>query len=482
MNNEAESLEVKIRTLVRRLRLTDAMAQEMIDEGLTYEEAFDRACGAVGSGVQIGQTSEEKSAAALEEAIEHKLCGNSLREFAAKNGDVKGEISSKSLRIHGNPYAGMSLLGMVEKNHRAKGGRFGDRSYLPDNRVNPMALAGMFIDCGHVNQVRGPGIGSAEWNEEQRARRSGEYQQRGGGGITKSDVPNALANVLRKVVFTGYLQNAQEWKALARLMGVPDFRPQSFRRGGHVGVLPTLPEGATIPFIAPGDSINTDVQIDKHAGQISVSREALLNDNTGLIKAQALDAGKAQALTVQKALFDLLLHATPGNPAGTGLGPTMPADSLPFFDASHLNVSPDGELTKETLDADRYLLKAQKSPSNGLPLGLAPSVLLVPAALEGAAMDAAGMRFAADARAVSKVIATPWLTGTRRYLLADPEVAAAFVVAFYGDDSGNFNESPAIEMVDLWNHDAVGYKVRLDFRVVAWEFLAAVTNSGASPV
>ena len=66
------------------------------------------------------------------------------------------------------------------------------------------------------------------------------------------------------------------------------------------------------------------------------------------------------------------------------------------------------------------------------------------------------------------------MTGTRRYLFADPSEAPVLEVAFLDG-----NQNPYLELQNGFDVDGARYKVRLDYGVAAVDYRGAVTNAGA---
>ena len=133
-----------------------------------------------------------------------------------------------------------------------------------------------------------------------------------------------------------------------------------------------------------------------------------------------------------------------------------------------------------------YLGKA-KDPWGNEYLDLRPAVLLVPVGLGGQARvinqsqydpdtvaNKAQMKPNVVAGLFRDIVDTPRLSGTRRYLFADPALAPVIEVAFLEGQ-----ESPVLESQDGWRVDGTEMKVRLDFGVAAVDYRGAVTNAGA---
>jgi hypothetical protein len=72
------------------------------------------------------------------------------------------------------------------------------------------------------------------------------------------------------------------------------------------------------------------------------------------------------------------------------------------------------------------------------------------------------------------IVDSPRITGTRRYLFADPGIAPTIEVAFLDGQA-----QPFMEMREGWRVDGVEWKVREDYGIVgAIDFRGAVTNAG----
>ncbi len=72
------------------------------------------------------------------------------------------------------------------------------------------------------------------------------------------------------------------------------------------------------------------------------------------------------------------------------------------------------------------------------------------------------------------IVDTPRLSGTRRYLFADPQVAPVLEVAFLDGQ-----QEPFLELQNSWRVDGSEWKVRLDYGVSGIDFRGAVTDAGA---
>jgi phage major head subunit gpT-like protein len=207
---------------------------------------------------------------------------------------------------------------------------------------------------------------------------------------------------------------------------------------------------------------------------VNISRQMIVNDDLGAFLNVAESLGRAAALTIEKAVYAMLLA-----------NPTM-SDGFALFHANHKNLQSTGTaLTVTNIDADRVAMAKQMDVGGNDYLDIKPSVLLLPVELGGTARVINRSEYDPDATnklqrinpvagLFSDIIDSPRLSGTARYYFADPEIMPAFEVAFL-----NGNDTPYLEQQTGFDTDGVQYKVRLDFGVAAIESRAVYKNLGA---
>jgi hypothetical protein len=194
--------------------------------------------------------------------------------------------------------------------------------------------------------------------------------------------------------------------------------------------------------------------------------------------------GRAAKLTVEKDVYALLGE-------NAGLGPDM-LDGDTLFHANHANVGAGAALSVAALDADRVVLASQQDASGNEFLDLRPAVLVIPIGLGGAARVLNESQYDTDAidsgtdeankfmqpnkvRGLFRdIVDTPRLSGTRRYLFANPMDAPVLEVAFLDGQ-----QDPFMDLQDGWRTDGVEWKVRLDYAAGAIDFRGAVSDAGA---
>ena len=149
------------------------------------------------------------------------------------------------------------------------------------------------------------------------------------------------------------------------------------------------------------------------------------------------------------------------------------------------NKTTGAALSAAALDLDRVAMASQRDPNSNDYLALTPAVLVLPIGLGGQARVINQSQYDPDtANKLQKpnivnglfrdIVDTPRMTGTRRYLFADPSEAPVLEVAFLDG-----NQEPYLEVQDGFDVDGARYKVRLDYGVAGTDYRGAVTNAGA---
>ena len=306
------------------------------------------------------------------------------------------------------------------------------------------------------------------------------FTTRSAGMMGTSDFPVLLENVLGKVLLAAYATTPDTWSRICKKEFLPDFRESPRYRTGSFGTLDSLSEHGEFKSKSLPDGAKTSISVKTKGNKIAITRQLIINDDMGAFLDLAIKLGRAARLSVEVDFYALLAQ-------NSGLGPTM-ADTNPFFHSSRGNVNATGSgLTAAGIDADGAVMAAQKDPSNNEYIDLQPSTLLVPRGLLSQAKILNASAINPDGGAgksqianpvqgmFSDIVGTPRLSGTRRYSFCDPNVVAAFVVAFLEGDG----ENPVVESKDSWDVDGAELRVRFDYQVQVFDPKGAVTNAGA---
>ena len=292
-----------------------------------------------------------------------------------------------------------------------------------------------------------------------------------------SDFPVLLENAMHKTLQAAYATAALTWNRFCATGSVSDFRAHNRYRTGSFGSLDAVNELGEFVNKSIPDGEKASITAGTKGNIINLSRTAIINDDLGAFVGLSNMLGRAAARTVEVDVYALLAQ-------NGGLGPTM-GDGKPLFDAAHGNITTGAAITMAALDLDRVAMASQRDVSGNDYLDLRPAVLLVPIGLGGTARSINDAQYDPDtANKLQKpnivnglfrdIVDTPRMTGTRRYLFADPSEAPVLEVAFLDG-----NQNPYLELQNGFDVDGARYKVRLDYGVGAIDYRGAVTNAGA---
>jgi ATP-dependent protease ClpP protease subunit len=293
-----------------------------------------------------------------------------------------------------------------------------------------------------------------------------------------SDFPILLENAMHKVLQGAYAVAPNTWRSFCRVGSVSDFRDHKRYRTGSLGNLRQVNELGEYTTEAIPDGEVSAVAIDTKGYIVPLSRQMIINDDLGAFLGLSADMGRAAMRTIETDVYSLLL-------LNNGLGPTQ-ADGQPLFHSTRGNVGTASILGVDGLDGDISLMGAQTDIGGNDFLDLEPSVLLVAKSLRGKAFEVVNAEFNDEAtknqrrpnsvrNQFDEIVGSPRLSGTRRYLFANPSIAPVIEVDFLDG-----NETPFMEMETAFTTDGARYKVRLDFGVNDVDFRGAVTNVGTT--
>lgn len=292
-----------------------------------------------------------------------------------------------------------------------------------------------------------------------------------------SDFPILLENAMYKTLQAAYALQPDTWSRFCARSSVSDFRANPRYRLGSFSNLDSKNELGEFKNKTIPDGEKATIAVTTKGNIINLSREAIINDDLGAFMGLAAMLGRAARRTVEADVYALLA-------LNSGLGPTMP-DSNPLFHSSRANVSTGAAMSMLAIDADRVVMASQRDVSGNDFLDLRPAVLLCPISLGGTARTINDALYDPDTanklqrpnmvRGLFRdIVDTPRLSGTRRYLFADPNEAPVLEVAFLDG-----NDAPYLELQNGFEVDGAMWKVRLDYGVAAVDWRGAVTNVGA---
>lgn len=437
----------EIRGLAQRHGLSETWAAARIDEGDDVAAAREAALDELAKRTGTGGPSGIPAGVGVGTDERDKWLAGMVDWLIVKSGNARLIEKHTEQRPDPGQFRGMSLLDIArEALHNAGVSTRG----LPPLEVARLALAPRAGD---------PGLG------------------------TRSDFPILLENVLHKMLQAAYETAPDQWRAVAATGSVTDFRNHPRLRLGSLSRLDALLESGEFRQLHFPDAEKEVIAATTFGNIIGLTRQAIVNDDLDDFSRMTVMLGRAAARSIEIDLFALF-------ELNSGLGPTM-SDTNPLFDAAHSNIDGTGGAPSVArFEAMRVLMAQQQDPAGKDFLNLRPAVFVGPIGLGAAARTAINAEFDFDAETsgglgkfmkpnvvrdlLDTIVDTPWLTGTRYYLLADPDIAPVFEVVFLQG-----MESPQIEVQEGFDYDGVRWRIRHDYGVGATDFRGAVTNAGS---
>jgi hypothetical protein len=430
--SKAQNTEVvaMFEPFIARAGMPELQTEVLVDQTLTMEQIQAKLLKKVGEGSEPANPQGHHVRVETVEDEADKRRGALVNALMVRAGTASKEVRAS---INANPFRGHKLLDVARASLQAKGVR-------TDGMDQMQVVAAAFTQ-------------------------------------SSSDFPVILENTMHKTLLGAYALAALTWNRFCATGTVSDFRAHNRYRVGSFGNLDSKNELGEFRTKAIPDGEKASIQAATKGNIINLSREAIINDDLGAFVGLSASLGRAAARTVESAVYALLAE-------NSGLGPTL-NDGKSLFHADHGNISTAAAISMLALDADRVAMAQQMDISGNDYLDLRPSVLLVPIGLGGTAKSINNAMYDPDtANKLQKpnivnglfrdIVDSTRLSGTRRYLFADPMEAPVVEVAFLDG-----SQEPYLEQEVGFTTDGTRYKVRLDYGVGAVDYRGAVTNAGA---
>ncbi|HWB47540.1 MAG TPA: prohead protease/major capsid protein fusion protein [Stellaceae bacterium] len=293
--------------------------------------------------------------------------------------------------------------------------------------------------------------------------------------ITTGDLPGLLQDSTHRLLLPAYQAAQSPVRQLFRQSSATDFRDQHRVRISEAPALEKVEEHAEITLGGFQES-DESYKLATYARIVSVTFQALQNDDLGSFGRTATAMGQAAAQTENGLLIALLT-------ANAGAGPAL-SDGHNLFHANHGNAaSAGGAIADATLTAAFLAMRQQKGLDGTTPLNLAPRYMLVPAALEITAQkELSEVRAAAvaDVNVFSGRLTLltdarlDAISATRWYLAGDPVAVPCLEYAYL---SGR--EGPQVDTRAGWSVLGTETRVVLSFGAGAIDYRGLYTNAGA---
>lgn len=411
-----------IRTLGKRHRMPAAFVNDLVQRGVTLENA--------------GRSILEEMAR-LDEAAGGHRNGSSFA-FEPRN---RAEASEQ----------------MVE----ALAARMGGQSVGPENAYRHVRLVEMARECLELDGVRTVGLSPVQLIE------------RAVGMHTTTDFSALLTEAGNRTLRAAYAALPSGLKPICRQSTVPDFRAKQRLMLGEAPALLKVNEHGEFKHGTMAEAKST-YTLATYGRIFAISRQALVNDD--------LDAFGEVASKFARASYELeagqLATLLTSNPA-------MTYDNVALFHATHgnLGTGAGSALSVTSLDAARKAMRLQKGLDGATPIDVTPKFLVVPAALETTAEQLLTAILANQVSNVNvfatklQLVVEPRLdavSATAWYLAADPVVVDTLEYGYLEGEEG-----PQMSSEIGFEVDGVQVKCRLDFGAGAIEHRGLYKANGA---
>jgi hypothetical protein len=440
---------------VKAERLRASTIRAIATGPFKVEESFLAAL--IDEGVSV-DTARERIMTKLDaEFQKHPTVQINPPHFGGKDeADKRREGMEAALLLRGSPRASRE---MVDKGREFAG----------------LTLVDMARECLNAAGVKTRGMDRHEIARVALQGRHGasEYFQ---GSMTTSDFPSILANVANKTLRQAYEAAPRTFVPFCRQVTAADFKPVNRIQLSDIAALQKTNENGEFVRIYLSDS-KESYALTTWGGIVPITRKVVLNDDLQALTRIPAGLGIAAATLESDTVWAVIT-------ANANM-----ADGVPLFHATHKNLTATNALAAvANITAARKAMRKQTAPK-GTILNLIPKFLIIPAALEGIAVqitnpiNLAATASSADVPAFVRTmvpIVEPRLDAvatygdTNWYTAADPSTIDTIEYCYLEGQQGVY-----IETRQGFEVDGVEIKARLDFAAAAIDHRGLQKNTAA---
>lgn len=423
-----------IRAMARKVGLDEDFADELVERGLTADEAsaamIDKLAERQQGDQPLGRNSQPTVTGGKDAAVV------TAKREAMQNALLNRCNSAITLVEAGREFRGMRLLDMAREAIEMVGGNA--------RGMMPQEIARAALGCDR-QAVRAAGMHST------------------------SDFPILLAGAVNRTLRDSYAQAPQTWRPLGQQTTVPDFRATTRVALGDISALEEVKEHGEYKY-GKLEEEGAPIRVTKFGKIIALTWEAIVNDDLGALTRIPRAYGLAAAQTESNLVWNLLLS----NPNYT--------DGKAIFVADHGNLAGSGgAINTTTLGAARAAMRKQQSKAGAF-LNVEPRYLVVGPDKELEAFQFTSSNYVPaknadinDSRNTSLiVIVDARITGNQWYLFTEPGLVDTFEYAYLEGEQGVFTETR-----EGFEVDGVEIKARLVFGAAWIDYRGAYKNPGA---
>ena len=288
---------------------------------------------------------------------------------------------------------------------------------------------------------------------------------------TSSDFSNVLLDISQKAMLTGWENSGETFEEWTKEGSLTNFHPAQRVGLGGFPQLPKVIEGAEYKYISTDDR-GAPIALATYGGIFSITRQAIINDDLSAFNTVPAALGRAASRTIGDLVYAVLTNNAKF------------ADGKALFSAEHGNIT-SGALTPSVLGEARRKMRMQ-TDSKGNTLNIAPAFMIVPAALESAAMQLLASTSVPGAENNSGIM-NPVNNMAKLIVESRLDKASAdnwYLTAAKGMDTVEVAyldgvNTPYIEQQEGFTVDGAAFKVRIDAGVAPLDYrgMARVENT-----
>ncbi|WP_439611500.1 phage major capsid protein [Reyranella sp.] len=302
-------------------------------------------------------------------------------------------------------------------------------------------------------------------------RGAGDFGIRAAGTHTTSDFANILANVASKRLRDAYTAAPQTWKPFCRQSNNPDFKTKSVVQLSSAPAFKQVREGAEYSYGGMTDGAESYALVT-YGRIVSISRQALINDDLGAFDRLPTMVGRAAATLENTTVYGILT-------ANAAM-----ADTVALFHADHGNLLTGSAIDETNLALAEKAMMEQTSLGNLTEdrekLNIRPGFLVT-----GTAYKVAAQKILSAVSAVTTAGVNPYagtmtpiadanITGNKWFVIANPADIDTIEYAYLEGEEGVY-----IEQRMGFEVDGIQLKGRLDFAAKAIDHRGMAYNPGA---
>ena len=269
---------------------------------------------------------------------------------------------------------------------------------------------------------------------------------------TTSDFPLLLADVGNKNMAAKFALQEMVWRQICAKGTANDYKNIKLYSLSEMGAMQKIPEGQNHKMVTLSER-REQAAVEAYGLAFGFSYQMVRNDDLGAFQNWGEGVQVSAAYVPEQLFHDALA-------ANTDVGPTM-SDGKALYHADHNNITTSAALSADALKLDvlAFLSLRDFGPAQR-PINVQPRILLVPVAQKFTAEDlltqeytpgtAGGQNQRNTLRGTMKPVASPYRTGNRRHLFADPGQRPTFTMFFLdGKENAEIVAAPSANPLNM---------------------------------